>query len=1561
MDKTYSDLMDIVKRTKKIDGDSPARPSRTPRYKIDDVQEEPEEYLDEELEEEIEEKDDLKKSSLFAGRNAISNYLNKPKKTTAKKTTKKATTKSEPKKTTAKKTTTTKAKKAPVKKEVEKPVESIKPTTVNSAPLDMSDPKNIELYNALHGTLFAGGTDVTDYMPEEAQEFSSTASKLKELSVKKKAEQINDEITKEQQEYERLFTGSFLDEVRADEPNMEEIEEPANEEQNEDDFQKYLQMKEAENKGEEVAEQPATEEIPDEEEKAEEQVAEEPTNRKVSAEAHAKTLQSQLNALKSKQLDKDLEEIQVRNAQIDQKIADYYKRKQEQLDKYNAEQKAEDDGVVEQPKVSEYESKQQSYDEIFGGEMVSRDELLGIKHEEVEEPTTTEEVAEELEQEENEVQTTEVETEESVEEPETEDDATEEVEESIEETEDLDNIGENPVPEELTETTEEETEELEEVTETEESEEVTNDTETEELIENQPQTLEYIAEEDEAGVEDEEPVEEDDFQKYLFMKESEVNGETQETTSAESVEEMPVSEENEELANEETTEVMEGISDSVEEQEIVDAEETLGAETEVDEETEISDVNNEEIEELSEEVAMTEDEESTEKISEQDYLRSAFETDSLSENYESELEEDVVAEETTETEENQPQTLESVAENDEESIEESAETQNEEVLEEVEEQAETEEISDVEEDEFGKESFTDEELIESEMVEVDDIEDLDDADDVEDVASEQIEEDNLYNSNDDDDDDDSVFDYIVSSNMPKESTKVDTSDDDVIYMNENDLPENKFDVWGNEVINETEEPEEYEEQKAEEKPDNSVSKEEFYSEMAKLQENLINELKNNKNQPEEKVIEEKPVAPVNINVEPTTSDSSTINKALDIISHLTQKENTVTETVTPKVEPIVVTEDKTERAEKVVDELVESFENDSQIEEIVEANEEEQTAEISENTSETNENIDELAGSNVEVNLTELLGTMALNESDLEYAEETEKAPVKDDVFYMSPEDKDRKYNDEYMTVYDKGETNTKSKEVGDINLNVNIQNAIPSSEIIKEKLEETEKETNNVNNMETIYTLFGMEKKKVENKEEEIKVLYVASECQPFIATGGLGDVAGSLPKAVAGLGGVDIRVIMPLYGNIKDEYRDKFEYLGNFTVHLSWRQEYCGLFRYNSQGVTYYFIDNERYFKRNAQYGFYDDGERFAYFCKAVVESFPIINFFPDIVHCNDWQSALVSTYIKTGNWSDFRYYKIKNIYTIHNVEYQGVYGMENLKDLFGIDYRFKNDMEYNGDINLTKAAIQFSDKFTTVSDSYCDNLKQPYCSRGLHHIIIRNEYKLSGIVNGIDYDFYNPKTDTGIYKNYDVDTLQDKVANKKIWQDELGLPVDGRTPMLAIVSRLVSHKGLDLLTKVLDDVLQQDIQLVVVGKGDARFVDYFNYLEDKYPTKVRAMVDKFSVELARKAYAASDIFLMPSKIEPCGISQMIASRYGSVPIVREVGGLRDTIKDFGCEEGGNGYTFANYNPNDLRNQMNRAIQDYQNQPEWESKMKICMNVDFRWEKSAKKYIELYKSLVD
>ncbi len=538
----------------------------------------------------------------------------------------------------------------------------------------------------------------------------------------------------------------------------------------------------------------------------------------------------------------------------------------------------------------------------------------------------------------------------------------------------------------------------------------------------------------------------------------------------------------------------------------------------------------------------------------------------------------------------------------------------------------------------------------------------------------------------------------------------------------------------------------------------------------------------------------------------------------------------------------------------------------------------------------------------------------------------------------------------EQVKQVEKESENKASKTVLSTNVNENVDNIVKDN---NKKL---------LINGEKVYQIndnLGKENKVVE--KQKIKVLYVASECQPFVATGGLGDVAGSLPKEIAKTGKVDIRVVLPLYANIKETYSNSLEFIGWFTTHLAWRQEYCGIFKLVVDGVIYYFIDNERYFKREKPYGFYDDGERFAFFCKSIVEGLPCMNFMPDIIHCNDWQSALVSTYIKTGNWSDLRYYNIKNVYTIHNVEYQGVYGMENLNDLFGIDYKFKNFVEYNGDINLAKGAIQFSDKFTTVSDSYCDNLKEYYCSGGLNYIITRNEYKLSGILNGIDYDFYNPRTDKIIYANYDINSFKEgKAKNKLGLQKDFGLEQNENIPLISIVSRLVSHKGIGLLTKVLDDILKKNVQLIVVGTGDEWYVNYFNSLQKRYPNKVRALVDRYYGDLARKAYAASDIFLMPSKIEPCGISQMIASRYGSIPIVREVGGLKDTIKDFGCVGGGNGYTFTYYNPNDFYNQICRALNDYKNKKLWALQVKTVMSQDFSWSKSALKYVDLYKSLV-
>lgn len=475
-------------------------------------------------------------------------------------------------------------------------------------------------------------------------------------------------------------------------------------------------------------------------------------------------------------------------------------------------------------------------------------------------------------------------------------------------------------------------------------------------------------------------------------------------------------------------------------------------------------------------------------------------------------------------------------------------------------------------------------------------------------------------------------------------------------------------------------------------------------------------------------------------------------------------------------------------------------------------------------------------------------------------------------------------------------------------------------------------------------------------------KVLYVTSECLPFCATGGLADVAGSLPKFIAQNDpNIDMRVVLPLYSDVPSMYRDKFTFVGNKEISVAWRKLYLGVFSYKMDNVTYYFIDNEYYFKRNGGiYSYYDDGERFAYVSTAVIEMLSMIDFIPDIIHTNDWQSALIPINLKTRYKDDPTLNKIKTVFTLHNSEYQGKFDLSIMGDVFGIDTKYRSLVEYGGGLNLVKGAIVCCDKFTTVSPTYAEEiLVSPEFSNGLNPIINENKYKTSGILNGIDYDFYNPKTDDTVFKNYDLKSVDKKKENKVELQKMFGLNVDPEIPMLSIVTRMANHKGIDLIKGGIEDVLSQRVQLVVVGNGTPEYENYFRYLEQKYQGKVKAAIG-YSNTLARKAYAASDIFVMPSRTEPCGLAQMIASRYGAVPVVRETGGLKDSIRDFGCEGGGNGYTFYNYTVHDLVYSINRAIQDFYNKDAWVEKIKTCMKQDFTWKGSAIKYIELYKELV-
>lgn len=487
--------------------------------------------------------------------------------------------------------------------------------------------------------------------------------------------------------------------------------------------------------------------------------------------------------------------------------------------------------------------------------------------------------------------------------------------------------------------------------------------------------------------------------------------------------------------------------------------------------------------------------------------------------------------------------------------------------------------------------------------------------------------------------------------------------------------------------------------------------------------------------------------------------------------------------------------------------------------------------------------------------------------------------------------------------------------------------------------------------------------KKTTAKKEVEIrkKVLFVASEAQPFCATGGLADVCGSLPKEIKRNDpSIDIRTIIPLYSNIPTCFRKDFKFIGHIYVTLSWRKEYAGVFEYEYEGIKYYFIDNEKYFKRDGgEYGYFDDAERFAFFSRSVLEILPVIDFFPDLIHVNDWQSALVPTYLKTSEWADERYHNIKTILTIHNIIYQGRYGKQILTDVLGIDQRYDSLLDCDGDVNILKAAIMTCDKFITVSPSYAEEIKTPEHSYGLSSIVKANEGKLKGILNGLDYDFYNPATDKVIYTNYSIDDMSNKAKNKELLQKEMGLEVTPDKPIVAFCSRMNVYKGFDLIKSCIERLIEElDIQFVGVGSGEREYEDFFRYLNNKYPGKAHISLG-FSLEIGKKIYSGADIYIMPSLTEPCGLSQIIASRYGVVPIVRETGGLKDTIKDFGCIGGGNGYTFTNAFVNDLEYSIRRAVADYHDKDGWAEKVKTVMNIDFSWKNTAAKYIETYNEL--
>lgn len=474
------------------------------------------------------------------------------------------------------------------------------------------------------------------------------------------------------------------------------------------------------------------------------------------------------------------------------------------------------------------------------------------------------------------------------------------------------------------------------------------------------------------------------------------------------------------------------------------------------------------------------------------------------------------------------------------------------------------------------------------------------------------------------------------------------------------------------------------------------------------------------------------------------------------------------------------------------------------------------------------------------------------------------------------------------------------------------------------------------------------------------MKILFVTSEAMPFIRTGGLGDVAGALPKSFLKLG-QDARVILPFYKDeIKSTYSDNFRFVGSTYVELGWRKQYCGVYEAVYDGITYYFVDNEYYFKRKGLYGHFDDGERFAFFSKAVLEALKLVDFYPDVLHANDWHTALTPVFLDVFYREDDRFKNIKTVFTIHNIEFQGKFGTELIQDMLGLPEGAGNLVLNSGVLNYMKGGIEASSAVTTVSETYATEIMDPFYSYGLEGILSERSFKLHGVVNGIDTKLYDPATDKALFVNFDKKTVAEKKKeNKKALCELLNLAYDENRPMIAMVTRLTEQKGLDLVASVIDEIMRADVQVVVLGTGDWKYENLVKRVESEYPTKFRGIL-QFSSDLASKLYGASDLFLMPSKFEPCGLSQMIAMTYGSVPIIRETGGLKDTVEAYNPEQKtGRGFTFKTYNCYDMLDAVWRAYACYHDKDNWNQVVDNAMSGDYGWEASAKKYLDIYKSI--
>ena len=479
--------------------------------------------------------------------------------------------------------------------------------------------------------------------------------------------------------------------------------------------------------------------------------------------------------------------------------------------------------------------------------------------------------------------------------------------------------------------------------------------------------------------------------------------------------------------------------------------------------------------------------------------------------------------------------------------------------------------------------------------------------------------------------------------------------------------------------------------------------------------------------------------------------------------------------------------------------------------------------------------------------------------------------------------------------------------------------------------------------------------------KKEQVKILLAAFEATPFFKSGGLGDVAGTLPRYVAS-DNYDIRVILPKLGNIPQKFVDKMEYMENFYVPLGWRNQYCGLFKLNYMGVTYYFIDNEFYFHRNQAYGEFDDGERIAFFSKAILESIMHIpDFMPDVLHCNDWHTALTPVYLREQYMQIPGFDRIKTIFTVHNLKFQGMFSDTLIGNILGLaGTPAESQIRLGSAVNFMQGALRYSDILTTVSPTYAQEICTPYYGEHMDGLFNARKASLVGILNGIDYKEFDPLHDKNIEYHYSIQTVKNKVNNKLQLQKELGFEVNPDIPMYVLISRLTEQKGLDLVTYILPQLMERRLQLVILGIGDHKYEEAFAWHASQHPEKMAALL-KFDAALSNKLYAAGDAILVPSRFEPCGLTQMMAMRYGNLPIVRETGGLKDSVIPYNEYTGeGTGFSFANFNAHELLATIDNSLTVwYENPKAWVKMQKQAMKKDYSWHSSAKQYRKLYRTL--